>query len=294
MHSYLRSIGFGDAITSEYDVEKLLADVFGSFDYREAVKEEDGKRAFVELKKPYGPEIGIKLCGELDENGFHRQYYFPYLEGNGVTTSEDLVVERRVGGDSYVGVCEDGRVGISLIFYVQNPAEYHKEKILRHLKENRISTTFSGLCQSGTILLPMRKDESRAQERSEYFSNRNALVTAAKNGNQDAIENLTLEDMDIYTMLSRRVMKEDVLSIVDTYFMPYGMECDQYQILGTITFYTKTYNEYTREPLYLLTVECNGMVFDVCVNKKDLLGDPEVGRRFKGTIWLQGKINFPK
>lgn len=294
MHSYLRSIGFGDAITSEYDVEKLLADVFGSFDHREAVKEEDGKRAFVELKKSYGPEIGLKLCGELDENGFHRQYYFPYLEGNGVTTSEDLVVERRVGGDSYVGVCEDGRVGISLIFYVQNPAEYHKEKILRHLKENRISTTFSGLCQSGTILLPMRKDESRAQERSEYFSNRNALVTAAKNGNQDAIENLTLEDMDIYTMLSRRVMKEDVLSIVDTYFMPYGMECDQYQILGTITFYTKTYNEYTREPLYLLTVECNGMVFDVCVNKKDLLGDPEVGRRFKGTIWLQGKINFPK
>ena len=59
MHSYLRSIGFGDAITSEYDVEKLLADVFGSFDYREAVKEEDGKRAFVELKKSYNRRLEL-------------------------------------------------------------------------------------------------------------------------------------------------------------------------------------------------------------------------------------------
>ena len=93
-------------------------------------------------------------------------------------------------------------------------------------------------------------------------------------------------------MISRRVVHEDVLSIVDTCFMPYGMECDQYHILGTINFYTKVYNEYTREAVYQLNLECNGMTFDVCVNQKDLLGDPEVGRRFKGTVWLQGHINF--
>ncbi|MEE1517216.1 MAG: DUF3881 family protein, partial [Lachnospiraceae bacterium] len=34
------------------------------------------------------------------------------------------------------------------------------------------------------------------------------------------------------------------------------------------------------------------MVFDVCINKKDLLGEPEVGRRFKGSIWVQGYINY--
>ena len=100
--------------------------------------------------------------------------------------------------------------------------------------------------------------------------------------------------MDIYTMLARRIAKEDVLSIVDTSFMPYGMECDQYQIIGNILFYTKVFNSYTRETLYQMTVECNGMNFDICINKKDLLGDPEAGRRFKGTVWLQGKINFPK
>jgi len=34
------------------------------------------------------------------------------------------------------------------------------------------------------------------------------------------------------------------------------------------------------------------MEMDICVNAKDLLGKPEVGRRFKGVIWLQGNVDF--
>ena len=292
MHSYLRAIGFGYTMKSEYEVQLLLDDVFRSYEHREAVKEEEGNRAFLELTKFYGPELGIKVCGELDGHGFHRQFYFPFLKGSGITTSEDLVIEKRIGGDSYVGICDEGRVGISLIFYVQNPADYHRERILKHLKGKRISTTFSGLALNGMILLPLKVNEKRMEEQKEYFSKRTSLVSAAKNGNQEAIESLTLEDMDLYNMISRRVMQEDVLSIVDTYFMPFGMECDQYQILGTINFYTRVINEYTREVVYQMNVECNGMTFDVCINQKDLLGDPEIGRRFKGTVWLQGNINF--
>ena len=62
------------------------------------------------------------------------------------------------------------------------------------------------------------------------------LMNAAKNGDQDAIESLTIEDMDLYSMVSRRIYREDVFSIVDTFFMPYGMECDQYQIMGNIVY----------------------------------------------------------
>ena len=43
---------------------------------------------------------------------------------------------------------------------------------------------------------------------------------------------------------------------------------------------------------YLMSIESNNMQFDVCINRKDLLGDPQVGRRFKGTVWLQGKLQF--
>lgn len=42
-----------------------------------------------------------------------------------------------------------------------------------------------------------------------------------------------------------------------------------------------------------MTLECNDMDLDICINEKDLLGEPDVGRRFKGVIWLQGNINFP-
>lgn len=293
MHTFLRAIGFTEATQSEYEVELLLEDVFQNYQRRIAVKAEDGRKAFLELTKTYGPEIGIKVCGEMDQHGFHRQYYMPFFYGSGVTTSEELSVERRASGDSYVGVCDDGRVGISLIFYVQNPAEYCRKNLFNTLKGSRVTTTFSGLSLGGMILLPVEKKDKYKEEQREYFRKRNSMVSAAKNGNQEAIENLTLEDMDIYTMLSRRVMNEDVFTIVDTFFMPYGMECDQYQIMGTIIFYTRVYNEHTKEALYQMNIECNGMIFDICINRRDLLGDPEIGRRFKGSIWLQGRINFP-
>jgi hypothetical protein len=93
-------------------------------------------------------------------------------------------------------------------------------------------------------------------------------------------------------MISRRILHEDILTIVDSYFMPFGIECDQYQVLGTILFYTKVYNSLTREAIYQMTIECNGMQFDICINAADLLGEPETGRRFKGNIWLQGRVNF--
>lgn len=41
-----------------------------------------------------------------------------------------------------------------------------------------------------------------------------------------------------------------------------------------------------------MTINCNDLIFDVCINEEDLMGEPKVGRRFKGNIWLQGKIAF--
>ena len=93
-------------------------------------------------------------------------------------------------------------------------------------------------------------------------------------------------------MISRRIADEDVFSIVSTYFMPYGVECDHYSILGEILDYELVENSLTREQIYVLTVESHDLIFEVCINQKDLLGEPQVGRRFKGVIWLQGEMIF--
>ena len=116
---------------------------------------------------------------------------------------------------------------------------------------------------------------------------------AAKKGDPDAIESLTLEDMDTYNTIGRRTHKEDVLSIVKSSFMPVGIETDHYAVIGTITSYIETTNSYTNESIYLIDVESNDLTFTVAINKNHLLGEPAPGRRFKGDVWLQGHIVNP-
>lgn len=147
MHSYLRAIGFSD-IKDGSDIKDIIHDVFYEYDERNAVREDKG-RAFVEYSKAFGPDMGITVCGSLDREGFHQEYYFPYLKGNGITTEEDLVIEKRGESESFCGICEDMRVGVSLIFYLRNAAEYKKESILGKLLNQKISTTFSGLSLPG-------------------------------------------------------------------------------------------------------------------------------------------------
>ena len=48
------------------------------------------------------------------------------------------------------------------------------------------------------------------------------------------MESLTMDDIDTYAMISQRLTKEDVFSIVDSFFMPSGLECDQYSVMGEI------------------------------------------------------------
>ena len=88
-------------------------------------------------------------------------------------------------------------------------------------------------------------------------------------------------------------MTEDVFTLVDTYFMPYGAECDLYSILGEILLIENLTNSLTGDELVKLTLVCNEIILDICINKQDLYGEPAIGRRFKGIIWLQGNINYP-
>lgn len=203
-------------------------------------------------------------------------------------------MERHAEKESYAGVCNDMRVGVSLIFYLQNMMDYAKIKYGNRLPIRGTSLSLSALSTSGKILLPILKNEADMAKIEKETTNRNKLIAQARAGDEEAIETLTLEDMDTYNAISRKIRKEDILSLVDTYFMPYGVECDQYSVLGEITECSSTRNRLTGEELNVMTISCNDLVFDVCINRKDLYGEPMPGRRFKGSIWMQGTINFPE
>lgn len=290
MHQYLKAIGFG-SISGQTELQEILREVKRTFTHHELVCQDD-EMDFCEFQKEYGAGFGIAMYGDMDlYEDFYMQYYYPYFLGTGITSYADVYVERRIDRESYVGICEDMKIGISLIFYLQNVVEYLKERQRTdHIKYK--SVTLSGLCDEGTVLLPVRKDSTQTQRQKEDVHNRMMLMNAARTGDPAAIESLTLDDIDTYSQVSRRLISEDVFTIVDTYIMPYGIECDRYSILGEIQKIQKVENEYTREELYLMNLEVNGLSFDICVPVKEVVGEPAVGRRFKGNIWMQGVINF--
>ena len=291
MHQYLKAIGFGNFSTTK-ELKKILGQVEKKFTHQTIISYNQSAD-FCEFRKDFGQGIGIALYGEMDENeNFDADYYSPYFQGSGITTYSEVIVEKRIDREQYVGICEDPKVGISLIFTLKNGIDYQKESQLGGMSRLNTSVTFSGLALSGKILLPVQKSQNQIKSVNEASDNRRNLLNAARNGDQNAIETLALDDIDIYSQVSRRLLYEDVFTIVDTYFMPYGVECDIYSIMGEILSVKEAENVITKEKLYQLRLDVNELQFDICVPKKEVLGEPEVGRRFKGNIWLQGEINF--
>ncbi len=74
--------------------------------------------------------------------------------------------------------------------------------------------------------------------------------------------------------------------------MPYGIECDRIRSWEKSWNIVLPENEITREDICIMKLDVNGLLFDVCVPKREVMGEPAVGRRFKGNVWLQGRINF--
>ena len=293
MHKYMRAIGFSN-YTDRKKIKELLTDTVMNSDKRAYTLNQEGIM-LGEFCKNFADNMGVAVCGEFDEEDkFIYDYYFPYLTGSGITTTEDVSVERHATKDSYAGICDDMKVGISLIFYLRNMITYVKAQATGKLPIRVTTLTLSGLSVSGSIMMAIKKDERQKEIVQRKSKARNKLLDAARRGSEEAIETLTLEDMDTYSIISSRIQKEDIFSIVDTYFMPYGVECDQYSVLGEIVAMKLTTNQVTGEEIYILTICCNELTFDVCINIIDLFGEPQVGRRFKGVVWLQGFINFPE
>lgn len=292
MHKFMRAIGFSK-LTDRREAQRLITDIIMNAKHRSYTSNGEDT-ILAEFCEDFAQDIGIAVCGEFDaEEKFTYDYFYPYLRGTGISSCEDVSVERHADKESYAGVCDDIKVGVSLIFYLQNIVPYVKAQTTDMLPVTGTTLTLSGLSISGNIILPIGKDESDKRRIQKESMSRNQLIAAARKGDEEAIESLTLEDMDIYSTISKKILTEDVFSLVDTYFMPYGVECDQYSIMGEILDISLRVNRITREEIYVLRLCCNDLEFDVCINKQDLYGEPQIGRRFKGVIWMQGYINYP-
>lgn len=295
MHEYLRAIGFSK-IKNRKELEEILNQVEHHSTDRYTATKEDGTN-LMEFSREYGDGIGIVVRGEKGEdNSFIRDYYFPYFLGNGIPIEDKATVVKYAEKDIYVGLVLDNNDTMTIIFYLQNALEYIRshsgryKEIDQHAEVATCYSSISGLSIEGKILMPIQTTKVLSNAESDPLLDKASLIQAARDGDQKAIERLTLDELDTYSSISRRIETEDLYSIVSSNFMPYGIESDQYAILGEIKAMKLEKNTITDELIYILTIETNGMLFETCINKQDLLGEPAVGRRFKGIIWLQGTI----
>lgn len=291
MHSYLRAVGFSN-IKNRSDFEKILGVIMEQPSEKKNT-DMGNKVVLCEMKRDFMKNMGIGIVGEYDEKGFfYLGHFFPYCKGKYITVTEDVNINKRVDTDAYTGMCDDMRLGVSLIFYLQNIADFVSEGKMQEgvVREGQVS--LAALSGEGKIILGIEQNATQIRHTREENAQRKRLIQEAKQGNQEAIDNLTIEDIDAYAMVSRRIRKEDIYSIVENTFIPYGSESDNYTIIATILSWREIENPFTREHIYEMDVSCNDFVFNLCINKNDLFGMPMVGARFKGNIWMQGNVNY--
>ena len=174
MHKYLNAIGYG-GLASEKQLNRLLQYAEKVYTHHELMAL-DQETDYCEYRMKSSKDMGICVCGTMDEEEhFERYFYYPYFEGSGITSVADVTLERRMDRHSFVGIYEDAKVGVSLIFHVQNAiecmlADVHRNHVLDH-----VSITLSGLCNDGMILLPVFKNPDQVMDNifgvTEYLRN---------------------------------------------------------------------------------------------------------------------------
>ena len=201
MHKFLRAIGFSNI--RKKDLEIILDEIVEHPEMMKITKDSEGNE-FAELSRSFASNIGITVRGNYqDDDSFEMEYYYPYLLGTRISTNEQIEVEKHAEKESYAGVCDELNIGVTMIFYLQNVADYLAETNSR-FSAVHYGARLAGLSVEGKILCPILDKAKKAKAGIPNREQRNQLMAQAREGDEDAIESLTLEDMDTYSLITKR------------------------------------------------------------------------------------------
>lgn len=327
MHKYLRAVGFSE-FAKKSQVDEFFNENLKDTNLVSTYLTDD-MRLCGQYNVPVCPGAGISVVGEQEKNQLALiDFYFPFLKGYDYTLIQECTIERHSDKDSYAGIIDDYRMGIALIFYLTNGNIYNSLLKTHKLNDIKIDKIYlSALSVSGRIILPVAKGKEPVNEyadRSKLNYNYNEDDALE---DEEEIDEESVVDSDAMPMNTRlvdelgdfsdgigtkaisigigiklpknpigeqeaRLKNEDLYSIVETSLIPYGIECDKYQIVAEILSVTNKTNTFTGETLIEMRVDTMGLQFNLMINEKDLDGEPLPGRRFRGVIWLLGEVEF--
>ena len=122
MHKFLRAVGLSDIKKEE--LEKICKDIEEKPDTIKVAEDSEGNE-FAELCHQFGDFFGLTLRGTYQEDDtFEMDYYYPYFFGTMLSTREQAEVEKHAEKESYAGICDEVRIGVTLIFYLQNVVDF--------------------------------------------------------------------------------------------------------------------------------------------------------------------------
>lgn len=278
MHTYFRTIGF-EKVFGFREREKIINHIIDRFEEKETLQYKD--HIYMEISRGYGDNMGVTILGELDGYGFHPESFFPYVKGKERTECQEIIVEKNTSDHGLIGMIEKKEMEIAVIFSVSNPTACRKLFPLFPSGVLKCDVRLSALSVGGEILLPGPQEKTRVKIDDSFMGD---------NYPSKEMKEAFLTEM----VISKRLETEDLMSIIETSFLPHGCKSDQYQIMGIIQNYEWVENTKTDCKVCQMEVVCNNLNMLVCINQKDLEGEPEVGRRFRGIIWLQGEVVLKK
>ncbi len=294
MNNYLRAAGY-----SEYNTEgiiyRFIRNSVTKTEYLTAQLELGDGTTLHEYRMPANAYIGIcaavlKSSGEFAEI----QYYYPYFNSPELSTTANCTIESHTMSELYSGSIDDYSIGLSLIFFLNNPINYRLRKLYDNASEFQ-GTALSAFANEATVLLPVVPqgdplDPLAGMDASSMFDADDPILVA--DDDETGISDDYIEsDLNMYDQISERIESEDLYSLVEQSFIPCGVECDQYSVIGEIVDYIEQTNELTGEQLVLIKLSCNNVEFWLCMRKNDILGELQKGRRLKCRIWLTGTVN---
>ena len=161
VHKFLRSIGFSNI--KKKDLEIILQEIIDRPEMMKITKDSEGNE-FAELSRSFSSNVGITVRGTYQENdSFEMDYYYPYMLGTSITTEEQIEVEKHAEKESYAGVCDELNLGVTLIFYLQNVADYlaeHNGQLVR----THFGAMLAGLSVDGKIICPVTEKLRREKK----------------------------------------------------------------------------------------------------------------------------------
>lgn len=288
MYQNLESIGFSN-VKNAVKLREVLNEVISSPNYRYIIsKDEDD--IFAEYIKYFGKGIGIAVRGSFDESeNMVIESWAPYVETFNKTEIIEVDIDMNEKKE-YYAICEEEETGSEIEFYLQNVVDFLN---IEDDEDVTIAGAYMvGLSESGTVILPIKKDFMDKVLECENDKLYRTLVRLIREGDNEAEHILQIQQEQLTETITERLEKEDVFSVIEGYFVHDDTDDLAYNILGTIQKIDKIKNTATGEKIYKLNVNAMGVIIDICINEKKILGMPMVGMRFRGKCWIQGKIVF--